>query len=628
MKSAFRRFPGISVGIYAVDQDSRTTTTLGVFGYTKRLLEELAGMEAPEEGMRITVYLAEPAGRELAPAETPEWMRLRYVRGLFGRGGRRLFADHVLAPWFSRRHEVMFYPKGWLPLFRWPGVKEVCVLQDGITHHYLRHHREFAGWGMRYFDMMTRVSLRRAERVITITRAAAEQLRAGYGGGRNPVIIPSGGFDWREKVARRSSLEEGGVLVMGSMRPHKRIPETLEMLGAYARRKGMRLKVTVTGVGGPPPGLREAVLEGLDLVFAGRVTFDRLAELQKEVCLTVYLSEIEGLGLPLLEAYEVGVPVCYRADSAMAEVMAGAPGGWDGVSEESFCQAFDEAAFMKEEAIDGIREDLARRFSWPEIARGTLRVFREVARPERFWLGRVRCSSMDHVRLAGEVVERLRKPGERVARIGCVNAHIYNLLTKDKVLADDVNACDVVGVDGMAVVWAARLRGNYMWGRCNMTDALNVFLAEQERQKIRFALIGCSEEEAETAAAEMGRRRPGLEAISVRDGYGSDKEIGEWLAGLRDVDLLCVGMGSPRSERVMAMAAEHRAARMIWHIGGGTIRFLAGTEREAPGWMRRCGLQWLHRLWRHPAGMWKRYLIGNPLFVIRMILHRDQQPPP
>jgi N-acetylglucosaminyldiphosphoundecaprenol N-acetyl-beta-D-mannosaminyltransferase len=84
-------------------------------------------------------------------------------------------------------------------------------------------------------------------------------------------------------------------------------------------------------------------------------------------------------------------------------------------------------------------------------------------------------------------------------------------------------------------------------------------------------------------------------------------------------------MGTPKSERVLHLASKLCPKAIIWHIGGGTVRFYAGTLKEAPAWMRRSGLQWMHRLALEPRRMWKRYVLGNPLFVWRILTARALQ---
>ena len=78
-------------------------------------------------------------------------------------------------------------------------------------------------------------------------------------------------------------------------------------------------------------------------------------------------------------------------------------------------------------------------------------------------------------------------------------------------------------------------------------------------------------------------------------------------------------MGTPRTEQVAEAAAEACPGAIVWGIGGGTVRILAGTMREAPRVWRRLGLQWLYRLFHEPRALWQRYLIGNPLFAMRVL---------
>jgi N-acetylglucosaminyldiphosphoundecaprenol N-acetyl-beta-D-mannosaminyltransferase len=64
-----------------------------------------------------------------------------------------------------------------------------------------------------------------------------------------------------------------------------------------------------------------------------------------------------------------------------------------------------------------------------------------------------------------------------------------------------------------------------------------------------------------------------------------------------------------------------RAAPVILCVGA-AFDFIAGTADRAPIWMRRSGLEWAHRLASEPRRLWKRYLIGNPKFVVGIVRDR------
>jgi N-acetylglucosaminyldiphosphoundecaprenol N-acetyl-beta-D-mannosaminyltransferase len=79
-------------------------------------------------------------------------------------------------------------------------------------------------------------------------------------------------------------------------------------------------------------------------------------------------------------------------------------------------------------------------------------------------------------------------------------------------------------------------------------------------------------------------------------------------------DILWIGLGSPKQDFWMAM---HRPLLDVPVIvgSGAAFDFLAGTKPQAPRWMQRSGLEWLFRLMCEPKRLWRRYLIGNTLFL-------------
>ena len=214
-----------------------------------------------------------------------------------------------------------------------------------------------------------------------------------------------------------------------------------------------------------------------------------------------------------------------------------------------------------------------------------------------------------------DLVARTLERRERTAPLSvlCVNAHIANLAWDDPVLRAHLEAADVVALDGMAAVWAFRRAGVVVHERCNMTEAFRAFTTAHRIPEARTVVIGLDA----ATVARAGAAIDGLSVVASLDGYRSESA---YVQAVEDAgaDLVLVGCGTPRSEQVVAALAAAGGPAVLWHVGGGTLRFLAGDDREAPAWMRRTGLQWLHRLLRHPGALWRRYLLGNPRFVWRI----------
>jgi N-acetylglucosaminyldiphosphoundecaprenol N-acetyl-beta-D-mannosaminyltransferase len=232
----------------------------------------------------------------------------------------------------------------------------------------------------------------------------------------------------------------------------------------------------------------------------------------------------------------------------------------------------------------------------------------------------IQCSSHSISELLRELRLLLAGNAAGARTILCVNAHIYNLAVRDRGLRRRLNAARICAADGMAIVWVARCFGGPLRERCNMTEAFTAFLNEKQTPPTEAVLVGCTPAEAQAAADRINALASQCRVSLSCSGFLSDEEYRSFFAACRDTRLVLVGMGSPRSEAVAELAAEICTEAAVWHIGGGTIRILAGTMHEAPSAWRRLGLQWLHRLASDPIALWRRYLIGNPLFAARILI--------
>jgi N-acetylglucosaminyldiphosphoundecaprenol N-acetyl-beta-D-mannosaminyltransferase len=89
---------------------------------------------------------------------------------------------------------------------------------------------------------------------------------------------------------------------------------------------------------------------------------------------------------------------------------------------------------------------------------------------------------------------------------------------------------------------------------------------------------------------------------------------------------LLVAMGAPAQDLWLAANREQLKPPVLIGVGG-LFDFYSGNMPRAPMWMREIGLEWVWRLLREPARMWRRYLIGNPLFLYR-VWRETAQPNP
>ena len=238
--------------------------------------------------------------------------------------------------------------------------------------------------------------------------------------------------------------------------------------------------------------------------------------------------------------------------------------------------------------------------------------------PTTFSFGVIRCSPHGIPDLLAEIRRLLENHTLHPRSILCVNAHIYNCACRNEHLQRCLNEARIVAPDGIVIVWTARLFGMIVPGRCNMTEAYHAFLADPDMPATKAILIGCSETEARNAARKANSSSSHCQVVAAYSGFLQDRDYESILREHRGVDLILLGMGTPRTELLARKACRECPESLVWGIGGGTIRIEAGTMIEAPRFWRRTGLQWLHRLLAEPTVLWRRYLLGNPLFLGRI----------
>lgn len=198
------------------------------------------------------------------------------------------------------------------------------------------------------------------------------------------------------------------------------------------------------------------------------------------------------------------------------------------------------------------------------------------------------------------------------------NAHTVNLAWRDPRFGRLLDDCELLYADGQSVVWASRFADRPLPERMTAMDVYPRLMARCAAAGLRVFLLGSRDGIAERAARKLLSQFEGLEIVGSHSGFFDDGES----AGIIDAvnaartDVLLVGMSSPRQERWLAAHRDAIAAPVRWCVGA-LFDYLAGAERRGPAWLCRSGGEWVYRLAVDPLGKWRRYLLGNPAFVLR-----------
>jgi N-acetylglucosaminyldiphosphoundecaprenol N-acetyl-beta-D-mannosaminyltransferase len=217
-----------------------------------------------------------------------------------------------------------------------------------------------------------------------------------------------------------------------------------------------------------------------------------------------------------------------------------------------------------------------------------------------------------------ETVEIARGSMRDRTRLQHVALNVAKLVNarSDRVLAADVANSDVVSIDGMGIVWGARLLGLPVRERVTGVDLLARLLAVCAEDGFRPYFLGATGEVLQLAVAQVQARHPELRFAGFRDGYFKPSQEADVVREIRDsgADCLFIGMPTPRKERFLAAHRDALNVPFIMGVGG-AFDVLSGHVQRAPPRMQALGLEWLFRIYQEPRRMWWRYAKTNALFA-------------
>jgi N-acetylglucosaminyldiphosphoundecaprenol N-acetyl-beta-D-mannosaminyltransferase len=246
---------------------------------------------------------------------------------------------------------------------------------------------------------------------------------------------------------------------------------------------------------------------------------------------------------------------------------------------------------------------------------------------------------VDRVRLQGIGVDPLDVDGllDRVgalvhagrrSTVAYVNVHVLNEAARDPQLAAFLAGVDLCYADGAGVVLGARVVGKRLPPRMTGADWIWDLGGRAARDGWKLAWIGGEYGVAARAARVLESRNPGLEFVFTSHGYvrgeaAADRMLAKLSAAKPDI--LLVGMGTPHQERWVAAHRDRLDVPVVWCLGA-TADFVSGRTSRGPRWLHQ-RQEWLARLLVEPRRLWRRYLIGNPAFLLRMLRERRRPEP-
>jgi N-acetylglucosaminyldiphosphoundecaprenol N-acetyl-beta-D-mannosaminyltransferase len=205
--------------------------------------------------------------------------------------------------------------------------------------------------------------------------------------------------------------------------------------------------------------------------------------------------------------------------------------------------------------------------------------------------------------------------------VSFINADCLNISTKDEEYRSILNSQSIVLPDGAGINIGCRLIGERLEANLNGTDLLPVLCEVAVEDEITLYLLGAAPGVAARMRENLMMTYPGLDVVGEHHGYfDHDEDSDEVIAKINasKPNIVLVAFGAPRQEKWIHNHRDKIDSNILVGVGG-LFDFYSGDKKRAPLWMRKCGLEWTYRLYLEPGRLWRRYIIGNPLFVYRIM---------
>lgn len=221
-----------------------------------------------------------------------------------------------------------------------------------------------------------------------------------------------------------------------------------------------------------------------------------------------------------------------------------------------------------------------------------------------------------------ESMDELQQLPEGKVLINTVNAHSFNTAQKDSLFADALMRGDALIPDGISIVKAC----GWLKAKSQPKERIagwDLFFYEMDKLNKKGGkcfFMGSSENVLSMIRRRVAIDYPDIKVETYSPPYKSEftKEDNEAIIAAinqYDPDLLWIGMTAPKQEKWVY--THWNELDIHCHVGtiGAVFDFFAGTVERAPIWWQEHGLEWAYRLLKEPKRMWRRYIIGNSLFL-------------
>lgn len=221
-----------------------------------------------------------------------------------------------------------------------------------------------------------------------------------------------------------------------------------------------------------------------------------------------------------------------------------------------------------------------------------------------------------------ENIQDLNAIPEGKVLINTINAYSFNVAQKDELFAEALTKGDYIIPDGASIIKACRMLNAKSQPKDRIAgwDLFTIEMKKLNKKGGKCFFMGSSEKVLSLIRKKAAIDYPNITIDTYSPPYKPEFSEIDNAAIIKAInvtnpDLLWIGMTAPKQEKWTY--SHWHELEIHCHVGtiGAVFDFYAGTAQRAPVWWQAHSLEWLYRLIKEPRRMWRRYILGNPLFL-------------
>jgi alpha-1,3-mannosyltransferase len=474
-----------------------------------------------------------------------------------------------------------------------------------------------------YFFTVTKMSLAWYDGVAAVSVADLElfsKIR------KHGVVCIENGVNISKYANSSSPVPAKRILALGRLSSNKRLDRLISFVAAL-RRRDPQWQLTIAGRNWDIDvdnllTLAETLNVRDAIELAADPDENKIRQLVNGCSVIASASEYEGFGVAAVEGMSAGLYPLLNDIPTFRLLLERA--GVGTLVDFSDAEAAADAFVAKWREIETDYRyyqtkliDVASSYDWPKVSQTYARMYDCIC-------GTTKRTILDVPVRVGTIAQTVEMLDERFERadtniVAFANAHALNVAVRDKrvrtILQNSIILNDGVGVDIASLL----LFGRVFPQNLNGTDFTPRYL-QDTRHRFRIFLLGSRPGIVERAGAQLARMLPQHQIVGCHHGFFTDEDAARLNAMIKasNADIVLVGMGNPAQELWLADNLAATGARLGFAVGA-LFDFVSGTVPRAPAWMRATRVEWLYRVIQEPSRLLRRYLIGIPLFVFRIL---------